>query len=65
MFKLKGIIGIIMIMMILVCGFTLSFADKYVAKQITHNTVTDYAPVLYNGEIAWRGYEDGDYEIYY
>ena len=40
--------------LISVCGVSLSFADKYVTRQITQNTASDYSPSLYNGEIAWK-----------
>ena len=56
---------LIFFMSILVLGATLSFADKYVTRQITDNADADYAPSLYNGTIAWYSDVDGDNDIYY
>ena len=34
-------------------------------QQITNNSFGDYGPRLYDGKIAWYGYDGNDFEIYY
>jgi formylglycine-generating enzyme required for sulfatase activity len=55
---------------IVAAGLILSFCPLqsragWVVQQITTNNVYDFYPSLYNGTIAWQGWDGSDLEIYY